>query len=52
MGRRHFFGWTPGFQPVPENRTRPDSRTIELAYAIVQAAEEEGRPPTVSCTLC
>jgi pimeloyl-ACP methyl ester carboxylesterase len=41
------FEITCGFLIVPENHTRPDSREIELAYAIVQAAEDEDRPPIV-----
>ena len=36
-----------GTLTVPENRTRPDSPTIQLAYAIVYAAEDEGRAPIV-----
>ena len=41
------FDITCGFLTVPENRTRPDAPEIELAYAIVHAAEQEGRPPIV-----
>jgi pimeloyl-ACP methyl ester carboxylesterase len=41
------FEITCGFLTVPENRTRADSRAIESAYAIVHAAEDEGRPPIV-----
>jgi pimeloyl-ACP methyl ester carboxylesterase len=36
-----------GYLMVPENRSRPDSPTIELAYAIVEAAVDEGRPPII-----
>ena len=36
-----------GYLTVPENRTLSNSPTIELAYAIVDAAEDEGRPPIV-----
>ena len=36
-----------GYLIVPENRTISNSPNIELAYAIVYAAEDEGRPPIV-----
>lgn len=39
------FDITCGHLTVPENRTRPDVTSIQLAYAIVYAAEDEGRPP-------
>lgn len=38
---------TCGSLAVPENRARADSPTIHLAYAIVHAAEDQGRPPLV-----
>jgi pimeloyl-ACP methyl ester carboxylesterase len=36
-----------GVLRVPENRGRADSPTIELAYAVVYAATDQGRPPLV-----
>lgn len=41
------FDVTCGYLDVPENRTLPDSQIISLAYAVVHAAEDEGRPPIV-----
>ena len=41
------FDLSCGYLTVPENRSLPDSPSIELAYAIVHAAQDEGRPPIV-----
>ena len=41
------FEVTCGYLAVPENRTRPESATIELAIAVVHAAVDEGRPPII-----
>ena len=41
------FDITCGYLNVPENRSKPDSQYISLAYAIVHAEEDEDRPPIV-----
>jgi pimeloyl-ACP methyl ester carboxylesterase len=38
---------TCGFLPVPENRTRADSPTIQIAYAVVHSRSETPQPDPV-----